>query len=217
MSEFSGISFRALTAGILIGVPLCFTNVYFGLQTGWSMSMAMPAALVGHGAFKACAMLFSSPLTIEENVFMLAIAAAAASMPLTVGILGPIPTIQFLAKSSERGLSDFSLGSLIIWSIGVSLFGPIFARLLRNLFVVTLQLRFPNGAAVAAMLGVLFQKEVADKDLSTGQSTEQGPMESEETSSTESRSKYFSDGWEAQIRLMLLCVFVGGAFVSDPN
>lgn len=34
-------TFRAVAVGLVIGILLCFTNTYFGLQSGWISMMSL--------------------------------------------------------------------------------------------------------------------------------------------------------------------------------
>lgn len=48
------LTVRAIAAGLLVGAVLCFSNTYFGLQTGWVTmgSLQVPAHCLemgGHG------------------------------------------------------------------------------------------------------------------------------------------------------------------------
>ena len=68
--------------GLALGAMLCFSNMYFGLQTGWVTMGSMPAALLGYG------LLARHPLfTASENVVLQTIAVATATMPLAAGQL----------------------------------------------------------------------------------------------------------------------------------
>src|SRR4051812_45072885 len=45
--RIAGQSFtvRGVVVGLLVGLVICFSNMYFGLQTGWVSTMTMPASL----------------------------------------------------------------------------------------------------------------------------------------------------------------------------
>lgn len=43
---------RSLLVGLIIGSLITFSNTYFGLQTGWISTMAMPSSLIGFAVFK---------------------------------------------------------------------------------------------------------------------------------------------------------------------
>lgn len=79
---------RGTLVGLAIGVIICFSNMYFGLQTGWVSGMAMPAALIGFGFFKTVAGCISYPFTPVENVLVQTVAGAVGTMPLGCGFVG---------------------------------------------------------------------------------------------------------------------------------
>jgi hypothetical protein len=146
---------RAVVVGLVIGVPLCFCNVYFGLQTGWGSGMSIPASLMGFAIFKAMSRQLKTPFTPAENVLIQTVAGATGTMPIGSGFTGVMPAIEFLLDKSEGSPIDLSLWRLLVWSLGLSLFGVIFAVPLRREVIVRERLKFPTGTATAVMIGVL--------------------------------------------------------------
>ncbi|OQE15454.1 hypothetical protein PENSTE_c028G03164 [Penicillium steckii] len=157
---------RSLVVGIIIGALITFSNTYFGLQTGWISTMAMPSALIGFSVFKVLTKYLSFPFTPVENVLIQTVAGAVGTMPLGCGFVGVIPALEFLLKDGEDGPAGdggegeggpLKLGfwKLVIWSLGVCLFGVVFAVPLRKEVIVKEKLRFPSGTASALMLRVL--------------------------------------------------------------
>lgn len=51
--EEAQLTVRAVLAGLLVGTLLCFTNMYFGLQTGWVTMGSIQCAVVGFAMFQA--------------------------------------------------------------------------------------------------------------------------------------------------------------------
>ncbi|OAX85367.1 hypothetical protein ACJ72_00256 [Emergomyces africanus] len=158
---------RSLLMGLAIGTLITFSNTYFGLQTGWISTMAMPSSLLGFAAFKALSRHLSFPFTPIENVLIQTVAGAVGSMPLGCGFVGVIPAMEFLLRDGpdgERGAKDgqgeggplkLSFGKLVVWSLGVCLFGVVFAVPLRKEVIVREKLKFPSGTATALMIRVL--------------------------------------------------------------
>ncbi|KAJ5516456.1 hypothetical protein N7527_008016 [Penicillium freii] len=157
---------RSLLVGLIIGALITFSNTYFGLQTGWISTMAMPSALIGFSVFKVLSKYLSFPFTPIENVLIQTVAGAVGTMPLGCGFVGVIPALEFLLKPGEDGPEGdggegeggpLKLGfwKLVIWSLGVCLFGVVFAVPLRKEVIVREKLRFPSGTASALMLKVL--------------------------------------------------------------
>ncbi|GAB7337926.1 hypothetical protein MBLNU457_4310t1 [Dothideomycetes sp. NU457] len=150
---------RSLIIGLLIGVVICFSNTYFGLQTGWISGMAMPSALLGFAWFKSVSKFLSFPFTPVENVLVQTVAGAVGTMPLGCGFVGVIPALELLLKPSEtpggeQGL-HLPLGKLVIWALGICFFGVFFAVPLRKEVIIREKLKFPSGTATALMIGVL--------------------------------------------------------------
>ncbi|KAL2844189.1 OPT oligopeptide transporter protein-domain-containing protein [Aspergillus pseudodeflectus] len=157
---------RSLLVGLVIGAMITFSNTYFGLQTGWISTMAMPSALIGFSVFKVFSKYLSYPFTPIENVLIQTVAGAVGTMPLGCGFVGVIPALEFLIKDGEDGrLGDGGTGEggplrlnfwkLVLWSLGVCLFGVVFAVPLRKEVIIREKLRFPSGTASALMLRVL--------------------------------------------------------------
>jgi OPT family oligopeptide transporter len=165
---------RSLLVGIVIGALITFSNTYFGLQTGWISTMAMPSALIGFSVFKVFSKYLSYPFTPIENVLIQTVAGAVGTMPLGCGFVGVIPALEFLIRDGEDGPSGgdgtgeggplkLNFGKLILWSLGVCLFGVVFAVPLRKEVIIREKLRFPSGTASALMLRVLHGSGQSEK------------------------------------------------------
>jgi len=146
---------RGVLVGLAIGIIICFSNMYFGLQTGWVSGMAMPAALIGFGFFKTVARCIDYPFTPVENVLVQTVAGALGTMPLGCGFVGVMPALNYLLKPVENGPLVLSTGKLIVWSLGICFFGVVFAVPLRREVIIREKLKFPSGTATALMIGVL--------------------------------------------------------------
>ena len=146
---------RGVLVGLAIGVIICFSNMYFGLQTGWVSGMAMPAALIGFGFFKTVARCIDYPFTPVENVLVQTVAGALGTMPLGCGFVGVMPALSYLLTPEENGPLVLSTGKLIVWSVGICFFGVVFAVPLRREVIIRERLKFPSGTATALMIGVL--------------------------------------------------------------
>ncbi|KAI9709136.1 MAG: hypothetical protein M1820_003583 [Bogoriella megaspora] len=151
-------TFRALLAGLFIGVLICFCNMYFGLQAGWGSSMSLQGALLGFAIFKAVRARLVLPFSPAENVLVQSVASAVGSMAMGGGWTGIFPAMEFLLEKSEGSPVDLSLGRLVTWSLGVSLFGSVFALTLRKRMVIREKLKFPTGTATALLIRVLHGK-----------------------------------------------------------
>ncbi|KAI9696088.1 MAG: hypothetical protein M1836_005919 [Candelina mexicana] len=146
---------RGIFVGSAIGIIICFSNMYFGLQTGWISGMTMPSALIGFAFFKSIARYIDYPFTPVENVLVQTVAGAVGTMPLGCGFVGVLPALNFMLKPEENGPLALGLGKLVVWAVGICFFGVIFAVPLRKEFIIREKLRFPSGTATALMIGVL--------------------------------------------------------------
>ena len=159
---------RGVLVGLGIGIIICFSNTYFGLQTGWVSGMAMPASLLGFAFFRSIRGVLKYPFTPVENVLVQTVAGAVGTMPLGVGCVGVLPALNFLLKPSDNGPIDLSLGKLVIWSVGICFLGVFVAVPLRKEVIIREKLRFPSGTATALMIGVLHgeRERTADSKVS---------------------------------------------------
>ncbi|KAL8841877.1 MAG: hypothetical protein Q9170_000750 [Blastenia crenularia] len=146
---------RGTLVGLVIGVIICFSNTYFGLQTGWVSGMTMPAALIGFAFFKTISKHIDVPFTPVENVLVQTVAGAVGTMPLGCGFVGVMPALNYLLKPEENGPIQLPAGKLILWSLGISFFGVIFAVPLRKEVIIREKLKFPSGTATALVISVL--------------------------------------------------------------
>jgi uncharacterized oligopeptide transporter (OPT) family protein len=229
---------RSLAVGLIIGALITFSNTYFGLQTGWISTMAMPSALIGFSVFKVLTKYLSFPFTPIENVLIQTVAGAVGTMPLGCGFVGVIPALEFLLKDGEDGPKGdggegeggpLKLGfwKLVVWSLGVCLFGVVFAVPLRKEVIVREKLRFPSGTASALMLRVLHgagkdEKTPLDaQGRSSGQGEATGTSQSQEDeqqglllkdADTEDQSLDKKD-WRSKMRLLIGAFVVSGIYV----
>jgi uncharacterized oligopeptide transporter (OPT) family protein len=225
---------RSLIVGLGIGTLIIFSNTYFGLQTGWMSLMTMPSSLIGFAVFKSLSKHLSFPFTPVENVLIQTVAGAVGTMPLGCGFVGVIPALEFLLKEGEDGkLGDGGTGEggplnigfwkLVIWSLGVCLFGAIFAVPLRKEVIIREKLKFPSGTATALMIRMLHGTSTDEKSesqhgrpLSTPSASASRPVSS---ASTGREVQIKGDGrrdWKSKIRLLIGAFAVSAFYVSQP-
>lgn len=230
---------RSLIVGLVIGALITFSNTYFGLQTGWISTMAMPSALIGFSVFKVLTKYLSFPFTPIENVLIQTVAGAVGTMPLGCGFVGVIPALEFLLKDGEDGPKGdggegeggpLKLGfwKLVIWSLGVCLFGVVFAVPLRKEVIVREKLRFPSGTASALMLRVLHGAGKGEKTPLDAQGRLNGLGEETENSrqsqEDEQQGLLLKDtdaedqttdtkDWRSKMRLLIGAFVVSGVYV----
>lgn len=231
---------RSLLVGLIIGALITFSNTYFGLQTGWISTMAMPSALIGFSVFKVLSKYLSFPFTPVENVLIQTVAGAVGTMPLGCGFVGVIPALEFLLKPGEDGPEGdggegeggpLKLGfwKLVIWSLGVCLFGVVFAVPLRKEVIVREKLRFPSGTASALMLKVLHGSGSNEKVIAP-ESSRAGILSIEAESAGQSREDtgLLKDGdaedqaskeqdWRSKMRILVGSFAMSGVYVNIPK
>ncbi|KAF1992156.1 OPT superfamily oligopeptide transporter [Aulographum hederae CBS 113979] len=165
---------RGVVVGLLLGVVICFSNMYFGLQTGWVSSLSMPSALMGFAIFKGIGQsgflktVLSGgrgrwrEFTPVENVLVQSVAGSVGTMPLGCGFVGVVPALEFLLKKSEGGPLHLGLGKLVVFALGICFFGVVFAVPLRREVIIREKLKFPSGTATALMIGVLHGEKAGE-------------------------------------------------------
>ncbi|KAH6676181.1 OPT oligopeptide transporter [Plectosphaerella plurivora] len=165
--QVDGHSFtaRGVAVGLLVGLVICFSNMYFGLQTGWVSTMTMPSSLLGFGMFRLIREHLKFPFSPVENVLVQTVAGSMAIMPLGCGFVGVIPAMTYLLDPTEQGPISFSLPQLLIWSLGLCYFGVVFAVPLRKQVIIREKLRFPSGFSTAVLIGVLHGKHRPPSDI----------------------------------------------------
>ncbi|CAK9441428.1 uncharacterized protein LODBEIA_P52960 [Lodderomyces beijingensis] len=180
------VTFRATIVGLVIGSIILISNFQFGLQSGWVSMMSLPAALLGFAVFKLTP--WSKSFTDVENVYIQSIAVAVGTGPLAYGFIGIIPAIEKFLAPDESGVGrhlTFSTTELMVWSMGLGLFGVFFAIPLRKQVIIKEKLPFPSGSATATLISVLHGTDIyedeSDEELDqTKKDPEEQPEEEEE-------------------------------------
>jgi OPT family oligopeptide transporter len=227
-SEPQNFTFRGVAVGLVIGVVICFSNMYFGLQTGWVSGMAMPSALLGFAYFRAVSRLLSYPFSPVENVLVQSVAGSVGTMPLGCGFVGVLPALNFLLKPEENGPLRIGLWKLIVWAVGIAFFGVVFAVPLRKQFIIREKLKFPSGTATALMIGVLHGEKGDAKVIRQNTNKVQdeeidSPVNVDAREGTQSYTELadeegakdtdeFKD-WKAEIRLLFISFGVSALYV----
>ncbi|KAH8112646.1 oligopeptide transporter [Phellopilus nigrolimitatus] len=145
-------TFRAVAIGLLIGCLLCFTNLYFGLQTGWISMMSLQSALLGY----LISLLLPTPITPQENVVLQTTATATGTMPLAAGFVGILPALAVLDLEKD-GSAPLVLtwSKTVLWSCAIAFFGVFLSPPIRKQVIIEEQLAFPSGTATAQLISVL--------------------------------------------------------------
>jgi OPT family oligopeptide transporter len=218
--DSTNFTLRGLIVGLLIGVIICFSNTYFGLQTGWVSGMAMPASLIGFAAFKSVSKHLTLPFTPVENVLVQTVAGAVGTMPLGLGFVGVVPAMEFLLKTSEGAPINLDLWRLIVWGVGLCLFGVVFGVPLRRQVIVRERLKFPSGTATALMISVLhggLQEKSRDEVETQGteerrELLDESEREEQHAVDDEMQKSSQKGNWKEQIQLLLYAFGGSGVY-----
>ncbi|KAJ2572432.1 OPT super [Coemansia sp. RSA 1813] len=152
-------TWRAIVVGLLFGTILCFSNLWFGLQSGWISMMSLQSSLVGFAVFKAFEHVLDIPFGPAENVVLQSTAVATATMPLAGGFVGILPALKMLDDKEAGGSRTvLNYGQLCAWGLALTFFGVFFAIPLRKQTIIREKLRFPSGTATAQMISVLHKR-----------------------------------------------------------
>ncbi|KAF8558162.1 OPT superfamily oligopeptide transporter [Imleria badia] len=144
----------AVTIGLLIGCLLCFTNLYFGLQTGWISMMSLQSALMGFLVSK----MLPTPLSPQEIIVVQTTAVATGTMPLAAGFVGILPALGLLDEEQDGSPPIYlSWAAAVGWSCSIAFFGVFMSPPIRKQVIIEEQLPFPSGTATAQLISVLHQ------------------------------------------------------------
>ncbi|KAL1881970.1 hypothetical protein VTK73DRAFT_3299 [Phialemonium thermophilum] len=217
---------RGVLVGLLVGLVICFSNMYFGLQTGWVSIMSMPSSLLGFGFFKLLSHHLKFPFSPVENVLVQTVAGSMAIMPLGCGFVGVVPAMNYLLSPSEQGPLSLSLWQLVLWSLGLCYFGVVFAVPLRRQVLIREKLKFPSGFSTAVLISVLHGHdtnvkttgrrgsipsgfaELAHDGSNTNSEVVAEPPVDEDVEEVASMSR----SWKRNVQILLLCFVISGMF-----
>lgn len=137
--------------------------------------MSLPSALLGYTIFRVLPILQS--FSDVENVYIQSVAVAVGTGPLAYGLVGIVPAIEKFLRADETGTGHkivFSLTHLVVWLMGLGLFGVFFAIPLRKQVIIKEKLAFPSGSATATLISVLHGTELYDDEVSVSQPSSDG-------------------------------------------
>lgn len=163
--EIPQVTWRATAAGLVVGTVVLISNFQFGLQTGWVSMMSLPSALLGYICFRVTP--WGKSFSDVENVYVQSVSVAVGTGPLAYGLVGIVPAIEKFLTAEETGTGSairFSTDQLILWSLGLALFGVFFAVPLRKQVIVKERLPFPSGSATAVLISVLHGTKIRDEE-----------------------------------------------------
>ncbi|POS82803.1 hypothetical protein EPUL_005108, partial [Erysiphe pulchra] len=211
--EAKSFTLRGIFVGLMVGSITCFSNMYFGLQSGWISPMSMPSALMGFVFFKSISKHLDLPFSPVENVLIQSVSGGMGTMPLGCGLVGIMPALNFMLAPEEQGPIILSLWKLILWSLGLCFFGVIFAVPLRKQVIIREKLKFPSGTATAIMIETLHKKNIVAETQIIHEPVVRYGSESQTNvgGSFDSNIKA-QDNWRVKIRLLGMAFVISGIY-----
>lgn len=155
-------SWRALIVGLLVGILINLCNTYYGLQTGAGAQLPTVSALLGYLVINFFAKFSFTPLSKAENVLIVSAATATGCMPGTAGFTEVIPALEYVLGPKEGGPVKLGWTEMVIWSLGLSFFGILFAALLKDRLIFPKVWPWPGATASANVINALHGREKDD-------------------------------------------------------
>ncbi len=147
------LTFRAGLTGFLLGGLLSATNLYIGAKTGWSLGVGITSVILAFAFFKALQKLGISEFTILENNAMQSIATSAGYM--TSPLIASLPAYMIANQVM------IPWWQIILWNVGVSILGVLFAFPMKRRFINDEQYPFPEGQAAGVVMDTLHSSDVS--------------------------------------------------------
>lgn len=208
----STFTFRGLTIGLVLGTIICLINIYFGLKTGRVTGFPLATAYIANNIARQ----FGPPLSVSENVFVVAVATAMAAMPMTAALVGVIPALEYLVGPEDGGPLQISWFHLLTWSAGVCVFGPILAMTCSRYFLIFKDLPFPPGTATAVLIERIHAKATSRSVFAGSRFEERGDRETDSSGMVNepSESSPLVHQRETASRAFKVSILVSGVWVS---
>jgi len=148
---------RVVVCGFLLGGLLSITNLYVGAKAGWSLGVAITSVILAFVMFKVLSRIgLGRNYHMLENNILQSIACSAGYMN------GPL--IASMAAYMVVTNTVIDWWKMIMWLIGLSVMGVLFAFPLKRRFINQEQMPFPEGRAAGVVLDTLHSEE-SDKSV----------------------------------------------------
>lgn len=197
-------TWRSVIAGVLVGGLMCFSNMYFGLQTGWVTMGSLQSTILGFLAFRLVGNFLTrhnfhfAHFTYLENVVLQTAAVATATMPLAGGFVGIIPALELQG-------TRLNAWQLILWSFAIAFFGVFFAVPLRVQTILKEKLKFPSGTATAQMIKTLHKINEDTMKVHDDNNTTNTMSDSEDNNEKEAKeAREESEEWNRKLIYLLV-------------
>jgi len=150
-AERAELTVRAVVAGCSIGAVLAAANVYTGLKLGWGDQGNITGSLAGFGLFAFARRFARCRYGPLENNITQTVAASAAGMSFTAGLVSAFPALSMMGHASPSW-------AIIGWAVALGGTGVLVALLLRERLIVAEKLPFASGIATAEVIDGLHRK-----------------------------------------------------------
>ncbi len=148
------LTLRSTLTGVVLGCLLALSNLYAGLKTGWSFSIAITACILSFSFWRLLMVAkpgSRSPEILEDNCMQST--ASAAGYTIVALLVSAIPAYLMVTGVRIRA------GWLMLWvffsaALGLMLFIPFKRQLVNDESLV-----FPSGVAAAETLRGLHAKD----------------------------------------------------------
>jgi OPT family oligopeptide transporter len=148
------LTLRSALTGMILGGLLSLTNLYVGAKTGWTLGVGITSVILAFALFKVLAGIgLGREFTVLENNAMQSIATAAGYMTA--------PMISSLAAYMMVNNVRLPLSTMMLWIMGISALGVLFAFPLKKRFINDEQHPFPEGRAAGIVMDALHHGEAA--------------------------------------------------------
>jgi len=159
------LTLRAVLMGALLGGVLAFSNLYVGLKAGWSMNVAITAAIVSFAIFKVVPLAWlRAPRGLPlfdahqgREVSMLEVNCLQSTASASGYSTGPTLVSAFSAYLLVTGQKvPFAVTLALVFFLGM--LGVFLAIPMKRSMVNVERLPFPSGIAAAETLRSLYAK-----------------------------------------------------------
>ncbi len=149
-TDVKEITVKAVIIGLILSVIMAAATTYFGLYVGMTVSAAIPAAVISTAILKP----------FKGTVLEVAVVTtfAAAGEALSAGVIFTIPALLILYTATGGAAGWAGLGGtanilvvLFVAFIG-GILGVLFTIPLRRIFIVDLNLKYPEGVACGEVI-----------------------------------------------------------------
>ncbi|MFN0245598.1 MAG: OPT family oligopeptide transporter [Kofleriaceae bacterium] len=156
-------TWRAVVAGMVIGVVMCLSNLYVFFKTGWSMGVTITAAILAFTLFRTlnAVSLTRTPLSALENNTLTTVASGAGYM--TGG--GNMAAFGALLMVTTLRPDTFAM---VVWFAAIAALGVFAAIPIKRQLINKEELAFPTGTATAETIRSIHAAEFKDDSKPDG-------------------------------------------------